>query len=214
MINISQSNDILEPRLVAVDSHYLSVINDRTQDLSDDAESLAIALGVIKTDSQPQHGAYAGKHGLLISFAIFMAWVAGTVLMLSLVTCQPVNAKPIASDNSRGYYIDLSNSTSGQASRDILAFFVPDNSAASQAVTMPSSTASKAHLRATRGHSLISIANYLLTDYDGLTLQNTIAARRICRAVSCRTESKTRHPISLLDSVALTQNLQGGSYHG
>ena len=214
MINISQSNDILEPRLVAVDSYYLSVINDRTQDLSDDAESLAMALSVIKTDSQPQHGAHAGKHGLLLRFIIFMAWVIAIGLLLSLVTCQPVTAKPIASDNSSGYYIDLSKLNSGQASRDTLAFFVPDNSAASQAVTMPSSTASKAHLRATRGHSLISIANHLLTDYDGLTLQNTIAERRICGAVSVKTESKTRHPISLLYSVALTQNLTGGSYHG
>ena len=176
----------------------------------------------IKTDLEPQHGAHnraqAGKRGLLLSFLIFMAWVAGMGLLIglfiSLVACTPVNAKPIASDNSSGYYIDLSNSTSGQASRDILAFFVPDNSAASQAVTIPSSTAPKTHLSATRGHSLISIANHLLTDYDGLTLQNTIAERRICGAVSSKTESKTRHPISLPYSVALTQNLLGGSYHG
>ena len=154
------------------------------------------------------------KRGLLLSFIIFIAWVAGIGLLLSLIACQPVNAKPIATDDNSGYYIDLSNSTSGQASRDFLAFFVPDNSAASQAVTMPSSTAPNTHLSASRGHSLISIANHLLTDYDGLTLQNKIAERRICRAVSSKTESKTRHPISLLYSVALTQNLTGGSYHG
>ena len=159
------------------------------------------------SDSQPH------KRSLLLRFTIFMAWVAGIGLLLSLVACTPVDAKQIASDDNSGYYIDLSNSTSGQASRDFLAFFVPDNSAASQAVIMPSSTAPKAHLRATRGYSLISIANHLLTDYDGLTLQNKIAERRICRAVSCRTESKTRHPIPLY-SVALTQNLLGGSYHG
>ena len=125
-----------------------------------------------------------------------------------------VQPKPIATNTNNGYYIDLSKLNSGQASRDTLAFFVPDNSAASQAVIMPSSTAPKAHLRATRGYSLISIANHLLTDYDGLTLQNTIAERRICGAVSVKTESKTRHPIFLLYSVALTQNLTGGSYHG
>ena len=154
------------------------------------------------------------KRGLLLSFIIFIAWVAGIGLLLSLIACQPVNAKPIATDDNSGYYIDLSNSTSGQASRDFLAFFVPDNSAASQAVTMPSSTAPNTHLSASRGHSLISIANHLLTDYDGLTLQNKRAERRICRAVSCRTESKTRHPISLLYSVALTQKLQGAIHHG
>lgn len=169
-----------------------------------------------KTNLKARDGAHnrkqPHKRGLLLSFIIFMAWVAGIGLALALIACQPVNAKPIATNTNNGYYIDLSNSTSGQASRDFLAFFVPDNSAASQAVTMPSSTTLRAHLSASRGHSLISIANHLLTDYDGLTLQNKIAVRRICRAVSCRTESKTRHPISLLYSVALTQKLQGG-YH-
>ena len=167
-----------------------------------------------RTNPKPQHGAQAGKRGLLLRFTIFMAWVAGIGLLLSLVTCKPAGAKQIATDDNSGYYIDLSNSTSGQASRDFLAFFVPDNSAASQAVTMPSSTTLRAHLSASRGHSLISIASHLLTDYDGLTLQNKIAVRRICRAVSCRTESKTRHPISLLYSVALTQKLQGAIHHG
>ena len=101
MTNISQSNDILVPCLVAVDSYYLSVINDRTQDLSDDAESLAMALSVIKTDSQPQNGAHAGKHGLLLRFIIFMAWVVIIGLFLSLVTCQPMIPKPIVTDNSK-----------------------------------------------------------------------------------------------------------------
>ena len=165
-----------------------------------------------RTNPKPQHGAQAGKRGLLLRFTIFMAWVAGIGLLLSLVTCKPASAKQIATDDNSGYYIDLSNSTSGQASRDFLAFFVPDNSAASQAVTMPSSTALNAHLSASRGHSLISIANHLLTDYDGLTLQNTIAVRRICRAVTNVTESKTRHPILLPYSVALTQKTLGG-YH-
>ena len=169
-----------------------------------------------RTSLKASHGAHnrkqPHKRGLLLSFIIFMAWVAGIGLLLSLVACQPVNAKPIATNTNNGYYIDLSKNVSGQASRYLLAFFVPDNSAASQAVTMPSSTAPNAHLSASRGHSLISIANHLLTDYDGLTLQNTIAVRRICRAVTNVTESKTRHPILLPYSVALTQKTLGG-YH-
>ena len=158
------------------------------------------------------NGTQTSKGGLLLRFTIFMAWAAGTGLLLSLIASQPVHAKPIASDNSSSYYIDLSKITSGQASRYSLAFFVHDNGAASQAVTVPSSTAPKAHLRATRGYSLISIANHLLIDYDGLTLQNTIAYGRICRAASSDAESKTRHPI--LYSVALTHKSLGGSYHG
>ncbi|MFC6381185.1 hypothetical protein [Psychrobacter glacincola] len=41
---MGNDSERLEPRLVAVDSYYLSVINDRIQDLSNDAESLAMAL--------------------------------------------------------------------------------------------------------------------------------------------------------------------------
>ncbi|MGP5514082.1 hypothetical protein, partial [Psychrobacter alimentarius] len=108
--------------------------------------------------------------------------------------------------------IDLSKNVSDLPSRTLLAFFVPDNSPASQAVSIPSSTTLRAHLSASREYSLISTANHLLTDYDGLTLQNTIAVRRICRAVTNVTESKTRHPILLPYSVALTQKTLGG-YH-
>ena len=171
-----------------------------------------------KTNPKANHGAHnrkqPHKRGLLLSFIIFMAWVAGIGLLLSLIACQPVQPKPIATNTNNGYYIDLSKNVSGQASRYLLAFFVPDNSAASQAVTMPSSTAPNAHLSVTRGHSLISIASHLLTDYDGLTLQNTIAERRICGAASSDAESKTRHPILLPYSVALTHKSLGAIHHG
>ena len=169
-----------------------------------------------RNDLKADHGQHSDnqphKRSLLLRFTIFMAWVAGIGLLLSLIACQPVQPKPIATNTNNGYYIDLSNLTSGQASRYLLAFFVPDNSAASQAVTIQSSTAPQAHLSASRGQTIISKVSSLPTDYDGLTLQNKIAERRICRAVSSKTESKTRHPISLLYSVALTQNLLGG-YH-
>ena len=169
-----------------------------------------------KTNLKASHGAHnrkqPHKRGLLLSFIIFMAWVAGIGLLLSLIACQPVNAKQIATNTNNGYYIDLSKNVSGQASRYSLAFFVPDNSAASQAVTIYSSIAPQAHLSASRGQTIISIASHLLTDYDGLTLQNKRAVRRICRAVTNVTESKTRHPILLPYSVALTQKTLGG-YH-
>ena len=171
-----------------------------------------------KTNVKPLHGAHnrkqTHKRSLLLRFTIFMSWVAAIGLLLSLIACQPVNAKPIASDDSSGYYIDLSKTKSGKPDRYSLAFFVPDNSAASQAVTIQSSTAPQAHTCATRGQTIISKVNISPTDYDGLTLQNKTAERRICRAVACVTESKTRHPISLLYSVALTQKTtQGGHNH-
>lgn len=120
----------------------------------------------------------------------------------------------VATNDNSGYYIDLSNLISDLPSRKPLAFFVPDNSAASQAVTIQSSIAPQAHLSATRGQTIISKVSTLSTDYDGLTLQNKIAERRICGAVSNKTESKTRHPILLPYSVAFTQNLLGVIHHG
>ena len=154
------------------------------------------------------------KRGLLLSFIIFMAWVAGIGLLLSLIACQPVNAKPIATDDNSGYYIDLSKTQSGQASRDILAFFVPVIGMDSQSLSKHTDTALRAHLSASRGQTIISIANHLLTDYDGLTLQNKRAERRICGAVTLCTESKTRHPIPLPYSVAHTQKHKGVIHHG
>jgi len=171
-----------------------------------------------KTNLKARDGAHnrnePHKRGLLLRFIIFMAWVIGIGLLLSLVACQPVQPKPIASDDSSGYYIDLSKTKSGKPDRYSLAFFVPDNSAASQAVTIQSSTAPQAHTCATRGQTIISKVNISPTDYDGLTLQNKTAERRICGAVAFSTESKTRHPILLPYSVAHTQKLKGVIHHG
>lgn len=64
---MSQSNDILEPRLVAVDSYYLSVINDRIQDLSNDAESLAMALNTINVDDEASKGVIVAIRGALLA---------------------------------------------------------------------------------------------------------------------------------------------------
>ena len=170
-----------------------------------------------KTNLKAHHGAHnrkqTPKRSLLLSFILFMAQVAVIGLLISLVASTLAHSKPIATDTNNGYYKDLSKEhASGKPSRYLLAFFVPVIGVDSQSLSVPTDTALNAHLSATRGHSLISIANHLLTDYDGLTLQNKRAERRICRAVACVTESKTRHPISLWYSVAVTQKLTGG-YH-
>ena len=172
-----------------------------------------------KTDLKADHGKHSDsqshKRGLLLRFIIFIAWVVGIGLLLSLVACEIVNVKQIATNTNNGYYTDLlKKHASGKPSRELLAFFVLDNSPASQAVPIYSSIAPYAYLSVSRGQTIISIANHLLTYYDGLTLQNKIAVRRICRAVACVTESKTRHPILLPYSVAHTQKTtQGGQHH-
>ncbi len=173
-----------------------------------------------KTSLKAHHGAdsrnQAGKRGLLLRFTIFMAWVAGIGLLLSLLACTQASSKPIASDDTSSYYIDLlKKHASGKPYRYSLAFFVPVIGVDSQSLSIPTDTAPPVQISTTRGQTIISIASHLLTDYDGLTLQNRIAERRICGAVACVTESKTRHPISLWYSVAFTQKLtQGVIHHG
>lgn len=171
-----------------------------------------------RTSLKASHGAHnrnePHKRSLLLSFIIFMAWVAGIGLLLSLIACQPVQAKQIATNTNNGYYIDLSKISSDVPSRKLLAFFVPVIDVDPQSLSKHTDTAPNAHLSASRGQTIISTANHLLTDYDGLTLQNKIAVRRICRAVTTKTESKTRHPILLPYSVALTHKLVGAIHHG
>lgn len=47
----------------------------------------------LKSHHTPTNEPQAGKRGLLLRLATFMAWVASTGLLLSLVACQP--NKPI-----------------------------------------------------------------------------------------------------------------------
>jgi len=63
-----QSNDVLEPRLVAVDSYYLSVIDERRiQDLSNDSEHLAMALNAINTDDDASRGVIVAVRSALLA---------------------------------------------------------------------------------------------------------------------------------------------------
>lgn len=64
---MSQSNDILESRLVAVDSLYLSIINDRVQDISKDAESLSMALSAIKIKDDTSKGVIVAIRSALLA---------------------------------------------------------------------------------------------------------------------------------------------------
>lgn len=85
---MSQSNDILEPRLVAVDSYYLSVIDDRIQDLSNDAESLAMALNAIKTNDDTSKGVIVAVRSALLAngelASIVSEMLSGLILLPEL----------------------------------------------------------------------------------------------------------------------------------
>ena len=62
---MSQSNDILEPRLVAVDSYHLSFINDMVQTLSSNSEHLSMALNTIIADDDVSKGVITAIQGAL-----------------------------------------------------------------------------------------------------------------------------------------------------
>ena len=62
---MSQSNEILEPRLVAVDSYHLSFINDMVQTLSSNSESLTMALNTIIADDDASKGVITAIQGAL-----------------------------------------------------------------------------------------------------------------------------------------------------
>lgn len=64
---MSQSNDILEPRLVAVDSHLLSVVDDYIQDYSNDSESLAYALNLIEVNDPASKGVIVAIRSALLA---------------------------------------------------------------------------------------------------------------------------------------------------
>ena len=81
-----------------------------------------------RTNLKADHGAHnrnePHKRSLLLRFTIFMAWVAGIGLLLSLVACQPVNAKPIATDGNSRYHSVTTKHSAAKPSRQPLAIFV------------------------------------------------------------------------------------------
>ena len=122
-----------------------------------------------RTNPKPQHGAQAGKRDLLPSFIIFMAWVAGIGLLLSLVACNQASAKPIATDDNNGYYNHTTKHSAAKPSRQSLAIFVPKtdliNTQQVTTGTNNSVTSSNRYTYGT-GHSDVS--------YDGMSEPNKI----------------------------------------
>ena len=63
---MSQSNDILEPRLVAVDTYTLCHVDDYIQDVSNDCEHLAYALNTIETTDPASQGVIVAVRSALL----------------------------------------------------------------------------------------------------------------------------------------------------
>lgn len=78
---MSQSNPgVLEPRLVAVDSHLLSVVDNYIQDYSNECESLAYALNAIETNDPMSHGVIVAIRSALLSISEHSSNLSGSIL--------------------------------------------------------------------------------------------------------------------------------------
>ena len=146
------------------------------------------------------------KRGLLLSFIIFMAWVAGIGLLLSLAACQPVQAKPIATDDNSSYHSLTTKLLAVKPSRHSLAIFVPKTClTTNQQATTGMNKNTSVFIQARHISSAVTGANI----YDGLIEPNTTAftVNKLNRLLAV---VKTRHPIFMGDN-KLT-NLIGG-YH-
>ena len=148
-----------------------------------------------RTSLKASHGAHnrtqPHKRGLLLSFIIFMAWVAGIGLLLSLIACQPVNAKPIATDDNSGYHSLTTKLLAVKPSRHSLAIFVPKTClTTNQQATTGMNKNTSVFIQARHISSAVTGANI----YDGLIEPNTTAftVNKLNRLV---TVVKTRHPI-------------------
>ncbi|MBS9778437.1 MAG: hypothetical protein KGV50_06700 [Gammaproteobacteria bacterium] len=107
-----------------------------------------------------------------------------------------------------GYYKALSNKVIAvKPNRYPLAFFMPKDCLTSQIKQYNSIN----HITPLQGKTLISIASKLLNIYEGATLQNKKAIRRICKAVAITTESEPPHPI-FNNSVNLTHKVIGDNH--
>lgn len=123
----------------------------------------------LKADHVQHSDKQKGKRSLLLRSTIFMAWVAAIGLLLALVTCQPVHAKLIATDDTSGYHSRTAIRSGAKPSPQSLAIFVSKTDLINtQQVTtdMNNSVTSSNRYTYDTGHSAVR--------YDGLSEPNTI----------------------------------------
>lgn len=77
---MNQSNDILEPRLVAVDSHTLSLVDDYIQIYAEDCESLAYALDKIEVSDPADKGVIVAVKTALLSINESAINISGSIM--------------------------------------------------------------------------------------------------------------------------------------
>ena len=66
-MSITEQLEVLEPRLVAVDTYTLCHVDDYIQNISNDCESLAYALNLIETSDPASKGVIIAVRAALVS---------------------------------------------------------------------------------------------------------------------------------------------------
>lgn len=76
----SKPIEILEPRLVAVDSHKLDYIDELIQNYSDDCESLAYALDTIEADDPASKGVIVAMKSALLAISTHASGLSAGIM--------------------------------------------------------------------------------------------------------------------------------------
>ena len=66
-MSLTEQLEVLEPRLVAVDTYTLCHVDDYIQDISNDCESLAYALNLIETNDPASKGVIVAVRSALLA---------------------------------------------------------------------------------------------------------------------------------------------------
>jgi len=66
-MSLTEQLEVLEPRLVAVDTYTLCHVDDYIQDVSNDCESLAYALNLIETSDPASKGVIVAVRSALLA---------------------------------------------------------------------------------------------------------------------------------------------------
>jgi hypothetical protein len=169
----------------------------------------------IKTNLKASNGAHnrvqAGKRGLLLSFIIFMAWVAAIGFLLSLIACTPAqaqsNTKSFTTGDNSGYYSPTTKLLAVKPSRHTLAIFVPKICLTTNQRFNNGMNKNMSALQASHIYNTAKSVNI----YDGLIEPNKTAftVNKLNRLV---TVVKTRHPL-FMGGKTLTK-LLGVIHHG
>lgn len=78
--------EVLAPRLVAVDSHMLSVVDDYIQDYSNECESLAYAMNAIEVDDPMSQGVIVAIRSALLSINKHAADLSAGIMQQLILT--------------------------------------------------------------------------------------------------------------------------------